>query len=121
MVEMRILIAYEERHHIYSDAVEQLLRRCRPHISVLNVPLNELKDQLKHFDPCLVVCSESNTVDPGGIAAWIELSPEPAAPSKFCLDGEHSEASNPRLAELLTVVDEVEELVQTGRAGLAGC
>lgn len=39
----------------------------------------------------------------------------------FCLDGEHSEASNPRLAELLEVVDEAEELVQTGRGDLAGC
>ena len=39
----------------------------------------------------------------------------------FCLDGEHSEVSNPRLAELLEVVDEAEELVQTGRGDLAGC
>jgi hypothetical protein len=39
----------------------------------------------------------------------------------FCLDGQHSEASNPRLAELLEVVDEAEELVQTGRGDLAGC
>jgi hypothetical protein len=39
----------------------------------------------------------------------------------FRLDGEHSEASNPRLGDLLEVVDETEELVQTGRADLAGC
>jgi hypothetical protein len=39
----------------------------------------------------------------------------------FCLDGQHSEASNPRLAELLEVVDKAEELVQTGRGDLAGC
>jgi len=118
---MRVLIAYEERYHIYSDAVEDLLRRCRPHISVMNVPLEELKAQLERFEPHLVVSSESNMVDPGGIAAWIELSPEPAELSKFCVGGQHSEASNPRLAGLLRVVDEAEELVQAGRAGLAGC
>jgi hypothetical protein len=39
----------------------------------------------------------------------------------FRLDGEHSEASNPRLAELVEVVDEAEELVKTGRGDLAGC
>ena len=39
----------------------------------------------------------------------------------FCLDGEHSEVSNLRFAELREVVDEAEELVQTGRADLAGC
>jgi|SRR5215204_3549822 len=120
MVEMRVLIAYEERYHVYSDAIEDLLRRCRPHISVINVPLAELKDQLERFVPHLVVSSECNTVDPGGMAAWIELSPEPAEPSKFCLGGQHSEASNPRLAELLRVVDEAEELVQRG-ADRAGC
>jgi hypothetical protein len=121
VVEMRVLIAYEERHHLYSDAVEDLLRRRRPHISVINVPLEGLADQLERFAPHLVVCSESNTVDPSGMAAWIELSPEPAKPSKFCLDGEHSEASNPRLGELLEVVDEAKELIQMGKADLAGC
>ena len=39
----------------------------------------------------------------------------------LCLDGEHSEASNPRLGDLLEVVDKWEELVQRGRADLTGC
>ena len=78
MVEMRALIAYEERHHLYSNAVEDFLRRCRPHLSVMNVPLEELKEQLERFEPHLVVSSEPNTVDPGSLAAWIDLSPEPA-------------------------------------------
>ena len=69
MAEMRILIAYEERHNLYSDAVEDLLRRCRPHISVTYGPLEELEDQLERFVPHLVVCSESNTVSPGGVVA----------------------------------------------------
>jgi hypothetical protein len=118
---MRVLIAYEERHHIYSETIEALLRWRRPHITVINVPLEGLADHLELFVPHLVVCSESNTVDPGGVAAWMELSADPAEPSKFCLAGEHSEVSNPGLAELLEVVDEAQELVQRGRAGLAGC
>jgi hypothetical protein len=117
---MRVLIAYEERHHLYSDAIEDLLRRRRPHISVRNVPLEELNDQLGRFVPHLVVCSEWNTVDPGDLAAWIELSPEPDELSKFCVDGQHSEASNPSLGELLEVVDEAEELVQK-EADPVGC
>jgi hypothetical protein len=122
VVEMRVLIAYEERYHLYGDAVEDFLRHQRPHISVMQVPLEDLKDQLERFVPHLVVCSKSNTVPSGGVAAWIELSPEPSEPSKFCIDGEHSGASNPELAELLKVVDEAEELVQTGSsANLAGC
>jgi hypothetical protein len=120
VVEMRVLIAYEERHHLYSDAIEDFLRRRRPHISVLNVPLEGLADQLERFVPHLVVSSESNTANPGSIAAWIEFSPEPDELSKFCVDGQHSEASNPRLPELLEVVDETEELVQKG-ADPAGC
>jgi hypothetical protein len=30
VVEMRVLIAYEEHHHLYNDAVEDLLRRGLP-------------------------------------------------------------------------------------------
>jgi hypothetical protein len=120
VVEMRPLIAYEERHHLYSDAVEDLLRRCRPHISVMNVPLEELKAQLERFAPHLAVCSECNTVDfwkPGGV---VELSPEPAEPSEVCIDGRHRRLENPGLAELLESIDETEELVRTGRE-LRGC
>jgi hypothetical protein len=80
----------------------------------MNVPLKALKGQLEGFVPHLVVSSESNTVDPDGTAAWIKISPEPAELSKFCLNGQHSEVSNPRIVELLTVVDEAEELVQKG-------
>jgi hypothetical protein len=117
---MRVLIAFEEPHYIYSEAVKEILRRHRPHIAVMNVPLKALRDHLKGFVPHLVVSSESNTVDPGGTAAWIKISPEPAELSTFCLDGQSSEVSNPRLAELLTVVDEAEELVQKG-ADPTGC
>jgi hypothetical protein len=119
--QMRVLIAYEERLHIYGVAIEDALRRCRPDISVMNVPLEDLKDQLERFAPHLVVCSGSNTIDPGGVAAWIELSPEPTEPSKFCINGEHSEASDPELDELLEAVDAAEELIRTGRDDLAGC
>ncbi len=110
----------EEPHYIYSEAVKEILRRRRPHISVMNVPLKALKDHLERFVPHLVVSSESNTVDHDGTAAWIKISPEPAELSKFCLDGQHSEVSNPRLVELLEVVDEAEELVQKG-ANPTGC
>jgi hypothetical protein len=117
---MRVLIAFEEPHYIYSEAVKEILRRHRPHISVVNVPLEALKDHIERFVPHLVVSSESNTVDPDGVAAWVKISPEPAELSTFCLDGQHSGVRNPRLAELLTVVDETEELVQNG-ADLTGC
>lgn len=48
------------------------------------------------------------------MTAWIKLSPEPTEPSRFSIDGQHSEATNPNLAELLALVDETEELVQPG-------
>jgi hypothetical protein len=86
----------------------------------MNVPLKALRDHLEGFVPYLVVSSEANTVDPGDTAAWIEISPESAELSKFCLDGQSSEVSNPRLVELLEVVDEAEELVQKG-ADPTGC
>lgn len=120
MAGMRVLIAYEERHRVYGGALENLLRTQRPHVSVKNVPPDEIEDQLERFDPHLVLCSGSNTVDTGGRGAWIELSPEPDKTSRFCLGGRYTEASNPRLDALLEVVDEAEESVRSG-ADLGGC
>jgi hypothetical protein len=59
-------------------------------------------------------------VDPGGRAAWYELSPEPSEPSETCLQVMRSQKPNPRLEELLSFVDEVDALLRSRRE-LGGC
>jgi hypothetical protein len=71
---MRILISYQQSYHVYSDALERAIRGLRPEVEVAACSLAEIGEQLKSFEPHLVVSSRPNTVDPGGRAAWYRLS-----------------------------------------------
>ena len=117
---MRILISYEKSYQVYGEALQSALRGLHPDTEVVAWRLAGISEQVKSFDPHLVVSSRPNTVDPGGRAAWYQLSAEPDEPSETCLDGWRSRRTNPVLEELLSFIDEVEGLVRSGR-DLGGC
>ena len=117
---MRILISYEQSYHVYSDALERAISGLRPAADVAACSLAEIGEQVGSFDPHLVVSSGPNTVDPGGRAAWYRLSPEPHEPSEACLGGRRWRRLNPPLEDLLSLIDEVEAHVRSGRE-LGGC
>ena len=96
------------------------IRVLRPHAEVDTTTLDTLRDEVERFDPDLVICSRSNTVDPGGRIAWVELSIDPTRPSRICVGGRYSELTNPTLEVLLAVIDEVEELIRANDH-LGGC
>ena len=77
--------------------------------------LGGLGEEVARFDPHLVICSQPNTVDPGGRPAWVELPPDPERLAEICLDGERSGVINPALDELLSVVNGTERLARTKR------
>ena len=120
MGQMRVLIAYEESHRAYGDAMENVIKTLRPHVEVVLADMGELEAEVERLDPHLVVSSRPNTVDPGGRAAWYKISHEPDEESDSCLDGRHSGLDNPGLEELLTIIDQTEELVRSGH-DLKGC
>ena len=117
---IRVLVAYEDTHLSYRDVLVSVIRALRPHVAVMAVSIRTLASEVKRLDPHLVVSSRSNTVDPGGRAAWYTLAHEPDEPSEACLDGRRSGSDNPSLEELVAIIDETEELVRTGR-DLGGC
>jgi hypothetical protein len=96
------------------------IRKLRPVAEVSVVQVRELGSEVGRVAPHLVVCNRTNTVDPGGRAAWARLSDEPNEPSDFCLDGQRRALENPGFDELLAIIDETEELVRSGR-DLGGC
>jgi hypothetical protein len=112
---VRILISYEDSHRVYSDALQRALRELRPGAEVAACSLGSLGRRVESFDPNLVVSSRPNTVDPGGRAAWYELSHEPDEPSEACLGGRRWRRPNPTLEELLSFIDEVEALLRRER------
>ena len=117
---IRVLIAYEDSHRSYGQTMAGALRGFRPRVEAEVVQARELAAEVERFDPHLVVCNRPNTVDPGGRAAWLQLSDDPDEPSTFCLAGQGWEAENPGLEEVLALVDGTAELLRTGR-DLEGC
>jgi hypothetical protein len=109
------LISYEESHRVYGDALERALGGLRPGAEVVACSIGSLGRRVGSFDPDLVVSSRPNTVDPGGRAAWYELSPEPDEPSEACQGGRRWQRPNPTLQDLLSFIEEVEELLLSER------
>jgi hypothetical protein len=117
---MRLLIAYEDSHNLYSEAMERAIRNSRPHLEIKIARTSELEAEIERFAPHMVLCERRNLAHPGDAGAWVKSSYEPSEPSEVCLDGRRWELDNPTINELLAVIDETEELVRTGRE-LEGC
>jgi F420-dependent methylenetetrahydromethanopterin dehydrogenase len=116
----RVLVALEDDYRAYREVIAAGIRMLRPHVEVDTSTLEALRERIERFDPHLVICSQPNTVDPGGRPAWIMLSLDTRQPSTICVGGHYSELTNPTLEVLLGVIDEVEELLQTND-DLRGC
>jgi hypothetical protein len=63
------------------------------------------------FDPHAVISSQPTSIDPGSRAVWVE----PSFSADICLDGNYVSACNPTLVEVLSVLDEAEELLESRR------
>ena len=111
MTETRVLVAFEDRYRIYGDSIARALRNARPHIEVAVCERGVLEAEMARFDPHLVICSPPiplEVVD--GRLGWVELSPHPEGTWMIYVGGRCWESLNPSLKELLSVVDETEEL-----------
>ncbi len=117
---MRVLVAFEESHRSYGEAVSGAIRGMRPRAEVSVARAEDLGAEVARLAPHVVVCNRSNDVDPGGRAAWACLSEEPDVTSEFCVGGSKKRLENPGFGELLAFVDEAEELARNGHE-LRGC
>lgn len=97
------------------------IRVLRPHVKAEPVNLDELAEEMERCKPHLIICSTPNTVDPGGMCAWVELSVDQSGPARACIGGRHREYVAPlALDTLLEIVDDVEHYVRT-HGELSGC
>jgi len=117
---IRVLIAIEDDYRAYREVLAAGIQMFRPHVEVDSSSLEALRERIQRFDPHLVICSQPNTVDPGGRPAWIKLSLDTLQPSTICVGGDFSERTNPGLEVLLAVIGEVEELIRMNE-NLQGC
>src|SRR5215212_324230 len=118
--EARVLIAFEDEYRTYREFMASAVRTHRPHIEVVAAGLATLGEEVRRFDPHLIICSQPNTVEPGGSPAWVELPPIPERLAEVCIDGQSFELDNPALEELLQIIDETERLTHT-KGQLSSC
>ena len=110
----RVLAGFEDRYRIYRDSVARAIRNARPHVEVAVCERGVLQAEVAWFDPHLLICNPPMPMElVEGRLAWVELSPDPEGTWMMCVGGRCWESLNPSLEELLSVVDEAEELVVT--------
>ncbi len=120
---MRVLVAFEEDHRSYADAIATAIQSARPQLEVAVGDVAVLRAEVAYFDPHLVISSQPSLTNHNGRLSWIQLSLNPSQPSLMCVDGQQWTPLNPSLEELLDAVDETERVVSmtSQRSGSGEC
>jgi|SRR3712207_5232085 len=110
---MVVVFAIEPRS--YRQVMGEALRSMRPHLEVVVLDPDTLEAALARLDPDLVFADRPAASSPSGGPAWVEFRPYEEPPARVSLAGKRRELEEVELEDLLSIVDEAEEHVQTGR------
>jgi hypothetical protein len=111
---MVVLIAIEPRS--YRQVIGQTIQALRPHVEVVVLDPDTLGAGVTRLDPDLVFADRpDDTSAPTGRPAWVEFRPYEEPPARVYLAGRRRELGEVDLDDLLSLVDEVEELSRTTR------
>jgi hypothetical protein len=105
--DIRVLISFEDGFHAYRDTIAAAIRIVRPNAEVVTVEPVDIRETVKRIRPDVVIGSPLTMADVEGVPAWVDLSLDPAKPSRVNVNGCYSETVNPTLDKLLVVMDEV--------------
>jgi hypothetical protein len=109
---MVVIFAIEPRS--YRQVMGEALRSMRPHLEVVVLEPGTLEAGVARLEPDLVFADRPASSSSGG-PAWVEFRPYEEPPARVCLAGRTWELEDVELSDLLSIVDQTEELVQTGR------
>jgi hypothetical protein len=107
---MKVLLAIEPRS--YREAIGEALRGLRPHLEVTVAEPEDLWEEIERFEPALVIADQPDTA---GGRGWVEFRPYLEPPATIYLGGRRRDLKKVDLPDLLSVVDEAEELGRTSR------
>lgn len=120
---MRLVVAIEPRS--YRQVIGDAIRSMRPHVEVTVLEPGTLGAGVGRLDPELVFADRPDTFGPEGgstgRSAWVEFHPYEEPPARVCLAGRRWELERVELADLLSIVDQTEELARTARGELGNC
>ncbi len=102
---MRVLIAIEDRHRVYREAIGEFLRASRPHLELRLVSPRALNGELRRFGPQIVVHAGPPVPIPDLLPCWVELSLDPSVATVFRTGRVRREILNPSVRHLLAVID----------------
>ena len=110
---MVVLIAIEPRS--YRQVIGRTIQALRPHIEVVVLDPDTLEAGVARLEPDLVFANRPAASSSSGRPAWVEFRPYEEPPARVRLAGKRWELEEVGLEDLLSIVDEAEELVRTGR------
>jgi hypothetical protein len=105
--DIRILVSFEDGFHAYQETIAAAIRIVRPNAEVITIEPVDIRETVKRFRPDVIIGSPLARADVEGVPAWVELSLDPAKPSRVNVNGCYSETVNPTLDKLLDIMDEV--------------
>jgi hypothetical protein len=104
-------VCLENDFRSYREVIAAGIQILRPHAEVVTAELDALKEEVRRFDPHVVICSLPATAGCGETLCWVKLSLESFTQATLiCIDGRYSEHNFLTLEKLLGVLDEVEQL-----------
>jgi hypothetical protein len=105
------LLSFRDVHRLHMDAVRRAIQLYRPDADIAVIQHGSLDIAVEWFEPDLVVGEPPVPENPGEeVPVCIELSIDPARPSRFRVGQKRWESLNPGLAELFAAIDEAEKL-----------
>ena len=103
-----VLMANEPR--AYREGIAAVIGQLRPEVEVTTVEPSALDASISRYSPDMVICSKVTDNLKGKVPVWIELYPESAAWSVASIGGRRMEYEEIQLPDLLSIVDQAEEL-----------
>ena len=110
---MVVLIAIEPRS--YRQVIGRAIQALRPHVEVVVLDPATLGAGVARLDPDLVFADRPAASSSSGGPAWVEFRPYEEPPARVRLAGRTWELEEVELSDLLSIVDEAEELSRTAR------
>jgi hypothetical protein len=95
---------------MYREAIAHSLRQRRPGFEVRTAPPEAVEEEVRVFEPHLLVRNGTDGIDPGvlvGVPCWIEVQYSDSMDAKIYLEGRVEKVKNISTEELVRVADEV--------------
>jgi hypothetical protein len=107
---MRLLVSFEEKYHVYRDAIARTILILRPHVEVSLVESRELRREVARVRPHLVISgSRPSAASARGVPAWVRVPTGGQRSAQLWRGEERSEVGEAGLESLLGIVDETEQ------------